>query len=768
MNEEEFFNALRNSDLEKVKDFLVKGGDINKQDKDGYTPLMIVCLNYQRISDTISKASTNSNVNYKQGYNTYNTIITNNKLIADILLEKGADVNIKSKNGFTCLMICSTKNYLSMAESLTNKPFNKEYLLTNIYYNNLDIVKNIIKAGADVNIKDSNKLIALHYASKSNNIEIALEVINANSDINSKDSYNITPLIYSIMYNSKDVFDLLMKLDVDVNVLSNSGTALYNAVIKNNIDFVEALIKKGADVNRGNFDEAPIIRATINNYKDILELLINNGANLDVKSGDFKYLGYTPLLFAILYQDVDNVKLLIDKGADIYVKTSTYLTIYDFAAHVKNKEIDDIISKIKTDPMYKRKQLQKRLNQINIKQINYFKHKNTDLTDLQEKAQALWIKREKDGYGGPVCDLEGFYQHHGECGNDAFQMLLISSDKVKETIQKQLIYNNYDEVDFDKYITDENVKNISAPILLKTYIQAFQSRFIRHYLNEEMFCTLDEKEVRSKLYRSRGFYSKKSQLSLHYGVYDAEPPTSIKNYYTSNRYTGTKYEKIFPIYRSIFSIFNIEVSKLDYLKIQDITKINIDTVHSMLLIVEAGSSVHAMCLYECGKKQFLFEDNKGPIRFEWRLLLNLYKQLLLQDRIVQMVFKEKFNVYLYPCIYLVTEAKLIYIDPTTYKITVSEYDAYNYTRQFVLKYFTPITFTSGITENTNIKEINEPQRRRLSNIPTAPIGTPLPKMNEPILQNILSKKVKGGKRKTKKVIHKNRKTKRKCLSKRVK
>jgi ankyrin repeat protein len=754
MNEEEFFNAFRISDLEKVNEFLEKGADINKQDKDGFTPLMIVCMNYQKMADTILKANTNSNVNYKEGYNTYNTIITNNKLIADILLEKGANVNIQNKKGLTCLMICSTKNYFSFVESLTNKPFNKQYLMSNIYYNNLDILKNIIKAGADVNMKDKIGNMALHYASQTNNVDIALELINAKSDINFKNVFLSSPLLFSILTKSEDVFNILIKMNVDVQ-----GTPLYNAIKMKNMNMIKALIKKGADINTISYGYTPLSLAVLNNDEELIKLLLDNGANINKASTDLTYTGYTPLMFAVDKEYVDIVQLLIDRGADANKKSAHDSSAYVIAYHKNNKEIIKILNE------YSKKIINKRIGELNIKKPNYFYKKNDKFNELQEKAISIWQEREKNGKGGPICDLEGFNQHYGECGNDAFQMLLVSSDKIKHTVQNELIHTNYDEVNFNTFMTVENIESISAPILLKSYIQGLQSRFIRHYLNDDILCSLGEKKAKYKLYRAKGANSIKSQISLHYGIYN-EVPESLEKY--TEKHGGINFKLIFRVFTSIFKIFNINITPL-VVQTPDIIKdMDIDSIDSILFGIDNYRYSHALCFYECGKKQFLFEDNYGPIRFEWKLFLNIYKKLLIAGKRVYILFKEfiGYEYPYYPVIHIHDESKQVYIHPYTYKVLKND-SVYSYSN-YKLNDFTPITFTSGVTENKNIKEINEPQRTRLSTIPAVPRGTPLPKMNDPNIQRILPTIVKGGKRKTKKVRSKNRKTIKRYLSKRVK
>ena len=83
----------------------------------------------------------------------------------DNLLKRGADVNLKDDNGFTALMGA-------------------------VYYDKLEAVKILIKKGrADVNLKANNGFVALHLAAQNGNLEIvkALLAGGANKDIATPD-----------------------------------------------------------------------------------------------------------------------------------------------------------------------------------------------------------------------------------------------------------------------------------------------------------------------------------------------------------------------------------------------------------------------------------------------------------------------------------------------------------------------------------------------------------------------------------------------------
>jgi ankyrin repeat protein len=106
--DKELIKASEYNYLEKVKQLLEEGADVNAKDDFGKTALMWAC---------------------EYGY----------KEIAELLIEKGADLNAQDKYGLTAL-IYATK------------------------WSQKEVVKLLLEKGADMNIKDKDGRTALWYA----------------------------------------------------------------------------------------------------------------------------------------------------------------------------------------------------------------------------------------------------------------------------------------------------------------------------------------------------------------------------------------------------------------------------------------------------------------------------------------------------------------------------------------------------------------------------------------------------------------------------
>ena len=88
--------------------------------------------------------------------------------------------------------------------------------------------------------------------------------------------------------------------------------------IKTYEDILLAMLKEGVDINAAAyFDEAPVIKiannaATLSANIEQLQFLVKNGADLNIKNSQ----SYTPLMLAVIKNNIDMVRALLDAGAD--------------------------------------------------------------------------------------------------------------------------------------------------------------------------------------------------------------------------------------------------------------------------------------------------------------------------------------------------------------------------------------------------------------------------------------------------------------------
>ncbi len=266
----EFIDSIKNNNLEETKSFLEAGADINAEDDYKRTPLI--------------HAAIGNNM----------TIAAYLILIPDIIIDAE---DYSGKTAF-------------------------EYASIN---NNIEMLKLLINAGADVNA-DSDGGNALVRAVENNKMETVRLLINTVSNLNSRNAYGLTPVMIVVDKNDMETLKILLEHGADVNAKvadtriylnewPEGTTAIYSARLQGKTDMVDVLIESGAEsslqINPELNNDLFLNAERFNNEK--VKSLINDGA--DVNAVNEK--GMTPLMVAVEKDNYELAKLLITRGAEI-------------------------------------------------------------------------------------------------------------------------------------------------------------------------------------------------------------------------------------------------------------------------------------------------------------------------------------------------------------------------------------------------------------------------------------------------------------------
>lgn len=272
---------------------------------------------------------------------------TNNLEIVKFLVEAGADVN----EGYFTPLVLAVEN------------------------NNMEITKYLIDHGADINPqRDWGPLQAAVYNNESN-IEMVRFLLDKGSDINISGRRNYPPLRLAIVSDLRDIVELLIQRGADLNIKNPSGsTPLHAAIIKEKTEYVQLLLEAGADINaEDDSGLTALYIAAQKGYNNIVELLLSKGADINARNhsgltalhisgqnGDSNAVelllkkvadinvkdtqdGYTALHLAVKFGKMDMIKLLIDKGADINAKDKNGRTPLHLAAKSADAGIVELL-----------------------------------------------------------------------------------------------------------------------------------------------------------------------------------------------------------------------------------------------------------------------------------------------------------------------------------------------------------------------------------------------------------------------------------------
>jgi ankyrin repeat protein len=320
---EDLIKSSAKNDAELAKLSIEKGADVNLQDNNGYTPLMIAA-NFGHID------------------------------IVTLLVKNGADVKIQANNGETALSLAEKKghekviNFLKdIADNKTNKaagqpskpenteggdpaqkaPVKKavvlkpekqaeinEQMIKAARDGYTDEVKEFINQGANFNYQDEESNTALFFAINQNLKELTDFLITGGADVNLKNKAGMTALLYAAKIGNVTLYEKLISRGADAAAVDNEGrSVIIYAVISANIDMVKALAEKGAGLNAKDNKDNTLAHYSIKGGKsEISKYLIEKGADVNSRNNE----GYPALYYAVKSEDADIAKLVIEKMTD--------------------------------------------------------------------------------------------------------------------------------------------------------------------------------------------------------------------------------------------------------------------------------------------------------------------------------------------------------------------------------------------------------------------------------------------------------------------
>jgi len=193
-----------------------------------------------------------------------------------------------------------------------------------------ELVQELIDAGADVNQITSDHSTALQRAAISGNAQIVQMLIDAGALLDYADQFGNTPLFKAISTRHTEVAKLLIAAGTNVNLGGGYGTygrekqfkgtrpPIIEAIKKGNPELVQALLTAGAQVDAQDPEGLTAFLYACQ-YRDIrsIKLLAQAQANVNIKN---PRTGKTPLIDAVLRNNYELTRIILDVGADIDAK----------------------------------------------------------------------------------------------------------------------------------------------------------------------------------------------------------------------------------------------------------------------------------------------------------------------------------------------------------------------------------------------------------------------------------------------------------------
>lgn len=279
---------------------------------------------FDKANPTVAEVETalatipNINEPYKKGdkitYLMYAAAYIKDVNILKLLIAKGSDITLKDKNGFNALHHATT-------------------------FNKLEIVTFFVdEKDMNVNMETKNKDTPLHLAITNADTRIVPYLIERGAKVNVKDTFGFTPLMKAVTYFKTDFIKLLLEKGAAIESVNIDGktalhiaidTAHFNQTNPKGLEIVKLLVEKGADVDaKDKVAFTPLMIAAKLKNPAYLIYLVEKGANINYQDSS---VGRSPLIIATMFDRVELIKFLLEKGADKTLRTKNGQTVMDFA-----------------------------------------------------------------------------------------------------------------------------------------------------------------------------------------------------------------------------------------------------------------------------------------------------------------------------------------------------------------------------------------------------------------------------------------------------
>jgi ankyrin repeat protein len=246
--------AIRNGKLECVDELIRLGADVNIINNNGATPLYIALINGNReiVKMLIARGADVNAV--KDGMPLLHRAIMNKQVECSYeLLNSNVNINAQDMNGLTPLHHAVITNSLELVKALLQKgadsniinKYGNTPLLNSLQDQSFDLFKELLPKCANINLKASvSKHTPLHMLSISGQLELVKDVINLGADVNLQNCYGQTPLHCASYHGNVQIVQELLQHKADVTIKNkDNDTALKLALKQKHREVVKELIK---------------------------------------------------------------------------------------------------------------------------------------------------------------------------------------------------------------------------------------------------------------------------------------------------------------------------------------------------------------------------------------------------------------------------------------------------------------------------------------------------------------------------------------------
>ncbi|KXZ48898.1 hypothetical protein GPECTOR_24g187 [Gonium pectorale] len=304
--------TARNGHIEALRLLVrkAKQSDLDVADKNGDTPLMHAAYqgNVEAARILLDAGANSSRAALVK------TLYSGSADMVKMLLD-GAKLKPGGTDGMTALMMAAKGGHV-------------------------EVVKDLLDAGADLYARDRNGMGALMMAAKGGHVEVVKVLLAAaRADVNAADMNGMTALMMAAKGGHVEVVKVLLAARADVNAADMDGTtALTMAAKGGHVEVVKVLLAAaGANVNAADMNgTTALTMAAKGGHVEVVKVLLA-AARADVNAADMD--SKTPLMHAAQADCVEVVKELLEAGADARAADRRGRTAYDLTGSEEVKKL---------------------------------------------------------------------------------------------------------------------------------------------------------------------------------------------------------------------------------------------------------------------------------------------------------------------------------------------------------------------------------------------------------------------------------------------